>query len=71
MEAADIAGNCFIGNVYGAIGEWDTAFEYCDKAVENRESQILWIKLYFRDMQMDMNDLRVLRLFENMGQPYL
>lgn len=71
MKGADIVGNCFIGNVYAAAGELDIAFRYYDKAVENRESQILWAKPSFRDIQMDLKDPRVLRLFEKMGQPYL
>ena len=71
IDAADIAGNYSIGRVYGAIGEWDTAFKYFDKAVENRDHQILWVRIFFRDVQMDMKDPRVLRLFEKMGQPYL
>jgi len=70
IDAADIAGNSYIGEVYGFIGEWDIAFKYFDKAVENQEPNILWIKFTFRYAQMDMKDPRVLRLFEKMGQPY-
>jgi adenylate cyclase len=71
IEGADFVGNTLIGLVYGSIGEWDTAFQYFDKAIENRENRILWVKFDFRDVQMDMKDPRVLRLFEKMGQPYL
>ena len=71
IEGADIAGNTGIGRVYGAIREWDSAFQYFDKAIENHEIRILWIKFDLKDfMQMDMKDPRVLRMFEKMGQPY-
>jgi adenylate cyclase len=70
IKGADITGNIYIGKVYGAIGEWDTAFQYVDKAVEHQELSMVFIKYNFRDLQMDLNDPRVLRLFEKMGQPY-
>ena len=70
-EGADFVVNSSIGVVYGFIGESDTAFQYFDKAIENRETNMLWVKFNLRGMQMDMNDPRVLRLFEKMGQPYL
>ncbi len=71
IEGADFVGNSYIGVVYGFIGESDTAFQYFDKAIENRETNMLWVKFNLRGMQMDMNDPRVLRLYEKMGQPYL
>ncbi len=70
IEGAKIVGNAYIGSVYGFIGEWDTAFQYYDKAIENHESFILWLKYFLRDANLDMRDPRVLRLLEKMGQPY-
>jgi adenylate cyclase len=70
IEGADIVGNTYTGGVYGAIDEWDTAFQYYDKAIENRENRILWVKFDLKYLQIDMKDPRVLRLFEKMGQPY-
>jgi tetratricopeptide (TPR) repeat protein len=71
IEGAEIVGNGMIGKVYGAIEEWDTAFQYFDKAIVNHESYILWLKYFLRDAYFDMKDPRALRLLEKMGQPYL
>lgn len=68
IDGADIGGNTQLGRVYGGIGEWDTAFQYFDKAVENHESRVLWIKSDFQDLQMDMKDPRALRLLDKIGQ---
>ena len=69
-DGADIAGNGWIGLLYAAIGEWDTAFPYFDKGIENQEVTMAWVKFHLRGVQMDMKDPRALRLFEKIGQPY-
>ena len=68
-EGADIAGNAWLGNAYGSIGEWDTAFAFYDKAVENQDSQVNWAIIMLRYFNMDMKDPRVVRLLEKIGQP--
>lgn len=45
IEGIEHSGNYYIGWVYEALGEWDSAFEYFYKAIENREGMALWIKL--------------------------
>ena len=67
IERADIAGNTFLGNVYGSIGEFDTAFEYYDKAFEYQDNNVLWVKTHFRFFNMDMKDPRVVRLLKKIG----
>ena len=69
IEGADIAGNTYLGFLNGSIGEWDTAFVYFDKAVENQEHLVNWIKsVLIRDFNLDMKDPRVVRLLKKIGQ---
>ncbi len=70
IDGSDITGNLLIGQLYGSIGEWDTAFRYFDQAIENHDFHLNFIKFYLRDVQMDMKDPRVVRLFERLGQTY-
>ncbi len=70
IDGSAITGNLLIGNVYGSIGEWDTAFRYFDQAIENHDFHMNFIKFYLRDAQMDMKDPRVVRLFERLDLPY-
>jgi len=67
-EGADIAGNTCLGHVYVGIREWDTAFAYYDKAVENQDTLVNWAIFTLRNCNMDMKDPRVLRLLRKIGQ---
>lgn len=44
IEGIEHSGNFYIGWVYEALGQWDSAFEYFYKAIKNREGMVLWIK---------------------------
>jgi len=70
IDGADIAGNTWLGNVYGNIGEWDTAFAHYDLAVENQDNNVLWIKSFLRNSNLDMKDPRFVRLLKKIGLPY-
>jgi TolB-like protein/cytochrome c-type biogenesis protein CcmH/NrfG len=64
------AGNFFMGLVYGAIGESDTAFHYYERAYEYREGQLLWIQYYILRYKPELaKDPRAKQLLEKIGLP--
>ena len=66
------AGNFFMGNVYGSIGEFDTAFEYFERAFEHKEAQLLWIQYYLLKHKPEMaKDSRAKQLLKNIGIPHI
>jgi TolB-like protein/class 3 adenylate cyclase/Tfp pilus assembly protein PilF len=66
----ELESNTFIGDVYLSLGEWDTAFEYFDKAVENREGHMLWKKPLFNLVPGLIEDPRARNMFEKMNVVY-
>jgi len=56
----------FIGWYYSWIGELDSAFYWLDEAVENRSSEVSWLKVdpAFKSLQ---EDPRYLDLYERTG----
>jgi tetratricopeptide (TPR) repeat protein len=68
IEGIEQSGNYYIGWVYEALGEWDSAFEYYNKAIENREGMMLWIK-YNSSPEM-LEDPRAVEMIEKMGVIY-
>ena len=63
-------GNCDFGAVYMAIGEYDEAFQYFEKAIEKHEGRMLFWKyeiLHFPEFEKDP---RTKQLFEKIGLPY-
>ncbi len=66
-EGSETAGNSFLGIAYAALGEFDTAFEYFDKAMDRHEGYLLWVKPSVILMPEFMQDSRATRLFERLG----
>ncbi len=66
----ELESNSFIGDVYLSIGEWDTAFEYYDKAIENREGNMLFKKVLSNTVPGLTEDPRAEKMFEKMNIIY-
>lgn len=70
LLAGQNQGNAFIGYVLASLGEWDKAYEYFNKAIDNHEGEVLLIKckfkIYYPAMQ---NDPRTKVLLERIGLP--
>jgi serine/threonine-protein kinase len=66
----DLESNSFIGDVYISIGEWDTAFEYYDKAVENREGNMLFKRVLANTVPGLIEYPRAINMFEKMNVVY-
>jgi serine/threonine-protein kinase len=64
------AGNCDFGAVYMALGEFDEAFQYFEKAIEKHEGRMLFLKyeiLHFPEFEQDP---RTKQILEKIGLPY-
>jgi adenylate cyclase len=62
-------GNHLFGHVYASIGEFDSAFAYYDKAIEGRESLMLFIKPMLAGVPKFWEDPRSRVLMEKIGLP--
>jgi serine/threonine-protein kinase len=67
FESVEIGGNNYLGSVYVSLGDFETAFQYYDRAIENHEGHILWVKYLFRKMPEFLEDPRAKKLFEKLG----
>lgn len=67
MDGIVLFRNHSIGHVYKALGELDTAFEYFNKAAENREGIMLWFKLNHPDL---LEDPRAAEILEKINVIY-
>lgn len=63
-------GNVFFGIVHAAIKEFDMAFHYFDKAIEEHEAHMLFLKYWFRNFPAFKQDPRTVSLFEKIGLSY-
>jgi serine/threonine-protein kinase len=71
MEGVEeLESNGFIGDVYMSIGEWDTAFEYYDRAIENREGNMLWKKQFISPVPGFSEDPRTIKMYDKMNIVY-
>ncbi len=70
IEGIELTGNNYLANVYLAIGEWDTAFMYYDKAIQNREQHMIWKGYLFDSVPNLMEDPRAIKMFEKMNLVY-
>ena len=61
--------NSYVGQVYAAIGELDEAFRYFDKAIEQKDSDLLFLRFKLRDTEF-MKDPRTENLLKRIGIPY-
>ena len=65
-----LSGNSFIADVYWALGEWETAFVYYDRAISNRKGHMIWKKQLFGLVPNLMEDLRIKVMFQKMNVIY-
>ncbi|MGA7306311.1 MAG: hypothetical protein WBW88_15645, partial [Rhodothermales bacterium] len=56
----------WFGLVYGRLGEWDTAFSWMDKALEDRNLHLLYLK-DAPDMDRFRDDPRTAEILAKMG----
>ena len=68
-NGSDFIGNYDIGKVYVSMEEFDTAFYHLNKAVENREGQVLWAKFWNDDPKF-YEDPRYTELLNKMNVIY-
>ena len=69
LVTAQGVGNCDFGAVYMALGEFDEAFQYFEKALEKHEGRMLFLKyeiLHFPEFEQDP---RTRQLFKKIGLP--
>jgi adenylate cyclase len=69
IEGSETSGNVYFGLAYMSIGEFDTAFEYFDKAFDCHEGYLLWVKPLGRLIPGFMEDSRAKALFKRLGVP--
>ena len=65
----DQSGHCFTAYTYMALGEFDNALNYFDKAIEKHEGPIVFAKYYIRYFPEFKHDPRTKILFEKIGVP--
>jgi adenylate cyclase len=63
-------GNYLFGSVYASIGELDASFSFFDKAIEGRESFMLYLKMLLANVPKFWEDPRSKLLMEKIGLPY-
>ena len=70
LKDIEFSGNNFIADVYIALGEWDTAFKYYNRAIKNREGHMIWKQQFFERVPNLMEDPRAIAMFEKMNIVY-
>ena len=69
IEGSKTGSDNDFGKVYVGIGEIDTAFEYFDKAIENHEGGLIFLKYNIEPFPEFKKDPRTRKLFEKIGLP--
>jgi TolB-like protein/class 3 adenylate cyclase/Tfp pilus assembly protein PilF len=69
IEGVDIVGNNFLGSMYASLGEFDTAFQYYEKAMANHEGNMLWVMGSLKPMPEFNADPRAKALSKKLGLP--
>ena len=67
LRSTQWVGNYDMGVVYMALGEFDNAFQYFEKAIEKHEGLMLFLKYYIRLFPEFEQDPRTKQLLEKMG----
>ena len=65
-------GNYSNGQIHSALGKWDEAIKYFNKAIDRREGYLLELPRsmrteYFKEMK---DDSRIKNIIETIGLPY-
>jgi serine/threonine-protein kinase len=63
-------GNYEMGHVYMALGEFDNAFQYFEKALEKHEGFMLYFKYFIQLYPEFEKDPRTKQILEKIGLPY-
>jgi adenylate cyclase len=69
LRSTQWVGNYDIGVVYMAMGEFDEAFQYFEKAIEKQEGLIVFLKYTIRSFPEFGKDPRTKKLLEKIGLP--
>jgi serine/threonine-protein kinase len=69
LRSTQWVGNYDIGVVYMAMGEFDEAFQYFEKAIEKQEGLIVFLKYTIRSFPEFEKDPRTKQLLEKIGLP--
>ena len=70
LRSTQWGGNYEMGFVYMALEEFDNAYQYFDKAIENHEGLMLYFKYNIRSFPEFEKDPRTKLLFKIIGLPY-
>jgi adenylate cyclase len=70
LRSTQWVGNYDIGVVYMAMGEFDEAFQYFEKAIEKQEGLMVFLKYTIRNFTEFKQDPRTKKLLEKIGLPY-
>jgi adenylate cyclase len=70
LRSTKSVGNFDMGVVYMALGEFDEAFQYFEKAIEKHEGLMLYVKSTFYNFPEFKKDPRTKQLLEKIGLPY-
>ena len=70
LRSTQWVGNFDMGVVYMALGEFDKAFQYFEKAIEKHEGLMLYFKYAIRNFPEFEQDPRTKQLLEKIGLPY-
>ena len=70
LRSTQWVGNYEMGFVYMALEEFDNAFQYFEKAIENNEGLMLYFKYNIRSFPEFEKDPRTKLLLEKIGLPY-
>jgi TolB-like protein/class 3 adenylate cyclase/Tfp pilus assembly protein PilF len=69
LAGSETGGNVFFGIVYAALGEFDRAFQYFDKAIEEHEAHMLFLKYWFRNCEEFNKHPGTKQMYEKIGLP--
>jgi serine/threonine-protein kinase len=69
LRSTQWVGNCDMGHVYMALGEFDKAFQYFEKAIEHHEGFMLYFKYFIRLFPEFEKDPRTKKLLDRIGLP--
>ncbi len=70
LRSTQWVGNYEMGQVYMALGEFDNAFQYFEKAIEKHEGFMLYFKYFIRLFPEFEKDPRTKQMLEKIGLPY-
>ncbi len=70
-EGSEIHGNYFIGMVHASVGDLNIAYSYFDKALKNKEGQMLWMNIFRHCLPSLFREERTKMLLKRIGVPFI